>query len=159
MSVTMRGISRFFAETLNENAEFIALSQSLISDEFNYFVNVDLATVEVPLPYFGIVTFNDKDDREVEKKFQTQFLIGISREKPDFVDGEITEEPTLDNLEQLSRKAYEVITNEMRIFGIQGSKNVRVSYVNMYVPATDGEDDLQMQIDIEIEQDMYLSCN
>jgi len=48
MSVTMRGISRFFAETLNENAEFIALSQSLISDEFNYFVNVDLATVEVP---------------------------------------------------------------------------------------------------------------
>jgi len=47
----------------------------------------------------------------------------------------------------------------MRIFGIQGSKNVRVSYVNMYVPATDGEDDLQMQIDIEIEQDMYLSCN
>lgn len=157
MSVTMRGISRFFAETLNTNAEFIALSQSLISDEFNYFVNVDLATVEVPLPYFGIVTFNDKDDREVDKKFQTQFLIGISREKPVLVDG-VIEEPTLDKLEQLSRKAYEVIANEMRTFGIQGSKNVRISYVNMYVPTPDGETDLQLQIDIELEQDKYLSC-
>jgi hypothetical protein len=158
MSVTMRGISRFFAETLNENAEFIALSDSLISDEFNYFMNVDLATVEVPLPYFGIVTFNDKDDREVEKKFQTQFLIGIEREKPDLLNG-VMEEPTLDKLEQLSRKAYEIITNEMRFFGIQGDKNVRVSYVNMYVPNPDGDDDLQMQIDIEIEQDKYISCN
>ena len=158
MSITMRGISRFFAETLYENAEFKALSQSLISDEFNYFVNVDLATVEVPLPYFGIVTFNDKDDREVEKKFETQFLIGIAREKPALLNG-VMEEPTLDKLEQLSRKAYEIVTNEMRAFGIQGDKNVRVSYVNMYVPNPDGENDLQMQIDIEIEQDKYLSCN
>lgn len=156
--ITMRGISRFFAETLNENAEFIALSNSLISDEFDYFVNVDLATVEVPLPYFGIVTFNDKDNKEVEKNFQTQFLIGIEREKPALLNG-IMEEPTLDKLEQLSRKAYEIIVKEMRTFGIQGDKNVYISYVNMYVPNPDGEDDLQMQIDIEIEQDKYLSCN
>ena len=111
----------------------------------------------MPLPYFGIVTFNDKDDREVEKKFQVQFLIGIERETPTLLNG-VTEEPTLDKLEQLSRKAYEVITSEMRIFGIEGDNNVRVSFVNMYVPAPSGEDDLQMQIDIEIEQDKYLSC-
>ena len=154
MSVTMRGISRFFAETLNTNAEFIALSQSLISTEFNYFVNVDLVTVEVPLPYFGIVTFNDKDDKEVEKKFQTQFLIGIGREDPVLIDGAM-EEPTLDKLEQLTRKAYEVIVKEMR-FGIEGDNNVKISYVNMYVPAPDGENDLQLQVDIEIEQDKYI---
>jgi len=155
--ITMRGISRFFAETLNESAEFKALSNSLISDEFDYFVNVDLATVEVPLPYFGIVTFNDKDDKEVEKKFQTQFLIGIEREKPIDVDG-ITEEPTLDKLEELTRKAYEVIAKEMRTFGIQGDSNIKISYVNMYVPNPDGESDLQMQVDIELEQEKFLSC-
>jgi len=156
--ITMRGISRFFAETLNQDAEFIALSTSLISAEFDYFVNVDLATVEVPVPYFGIVTFNDKDEKEVEKKFQTQFLIGIDREKPALLNG-IMEEPTLDKLEQLSKKALEVIANEIRTFGIQGDQNVRISHVNMYVPNPDGEDDLQMQVDIEIEQDKYLSCN
>lgn len=153
----MIGISRFVAETLNTNAEFIALSTSLIGGTFDYFINVDLAQVEVPLPYFAIVTFNDKDDRQVEKKFETQLLIGIEREAPVKVN-DITEEPTLDKLEQLSRKAYEIIANEMRL-GIQGDQNVRISYVNMYVPAPDGENDLQMQIDIEIEQDKYLSCS
>jgi len=157
MSITMRGISRFFAETLNENAEFKALSNSLISNEFDYFVNVDLATVEVPLPYFGIVTFNDKDDKEVEKVFQTQFLIGIDREKPTLING-VMEEPTLDKLETLSRKAFEIIAKEMRTFGIQGDTNIKIAYVNMYVPNPDGEDDLQMQVDVELEQEKFLSC-
>jgi len=156
MSITMRGISRFFAETLNENAEFKALSNSLISNEFDYFVNVDLATVEVPLPYFGIVTFNDKDDKEVEKVFQTQFLIGIDREKPTLING-VMEEPTLDKLETLSRKAFEIIAKEMRTFGIQGDTNIKIAYVNMYVPNPDGEDDLQMQVDIELESEKFLN--
>jgi len=155
--ITMRGISRFIAETLANDAEFIALSNTLISDEFHYFVNVDLATVQVPLPYFGIVTFEDKDDKEVKKAFQSQLLIGISRETPETVN-RITEEPTLDNLEQLSRKAMEVISNEIRTFGIQGDQNIKISYINMYVPNPDGEDDLQMQIDIELEQEKFLSC-
>jgi len=155
--ITMRGISRFFAETLNTNAEFIALSTTLISGEFSYFVNVDLAEVEVPINYFGIVTFEDTDDREVSKIFKTQFLIGIERQKPVDVGG-ITEEPTLDKLEELSRKAVEVIASDMRTFGIQGDSNIKISYVNMYVPTPDGETDLQLQIDIELEQEKFLAC-
>ena len=153
--MTMRGISRFFAETLNTDAEFIALSTSLMGETFNYFVNVDLSETEVPVPYFGIVTFNDKDDKEVEKLFQTQFLIGINRTKPVDVDG-ITEEPSLDKLEQLTRKAYEVVTKTMRQSGIEGETNVHISYVNMYVPEPDGETDLQMQVDIELEQYKFI---
>ena len=149
--MTMRGISRFFAETLNTDDEFITLSTSLIGEPFTYFVNVDLSKVEVPNNFFGIVTFNDKDDKEVEKLFQTQFLIGINRDKPVDIGG-ITEEPTLDKLEQLTRKAYEVVAKAMRTFGIEGETNIQISYVNMYVPEPDGEDDLQMQVDIELEQ-------
>lgn len=154
--ITMRGLSRQLAEALNTDATFKALSTSLIGGEFNYFVNVDLSTVEVPLPYFGIVTFNDKDDREVVKSFQTQFLIGITRTDPTTV-GNITEEASLDKVEELSRAALVVIETERRNFGIQGDKNIKITYINMYVPSPDGEDDLQMQIDIEWEQDKFLN--
>jgi len=155
--ITMRGISNFIAESLNTNAEYIALSNSLMSETFNYFVNVDLATVDVVVPYFGIVTFEDKDDKEVKKAFQTQLLIGINRLDP-VTTNKITEEPTLDSLEQLGMKALEVISKDLRIFGIQGDTNIKISYINMYVPNPDGEDDLQMQIDIELEQEKFLSC-
>lgn len=155
--ITMRGISSFFATALNTNTEFIDLCTSLIGAEFSYFINVDLAQVEVPLPYFSIVTFADKDDKEVRKTFETMFLIGIAREAP-VETGGITEEPTLDKLEQLTRKAIEVIAKEMRAFGIQGDKNIKVSYLSMYVPNPDGENDLQMQVDIELEQEKFLSC-
>jgi len=153
--ITMRGLSMFFAETLNTNVEFTNLCNSLLGVKFNFFVNVDMASVEVPIPYFGIVTFEDKDDKEVEKKFQSMFLIGINRQDAINTSG-ITEEPTLDNLETLSRKAIEIINKEMGAFGVQGDKNIRMNYVNMFVPSPDGEDDLQMQVDIESEQYKFL---
>jgi len=157
--ITMRGISRFIAETLDSNAEFIALSNSQIGESFKYFVNVDLANLQggVPLPYFGIVTFDDQDAREVRKYFKTQLLIGIDRTLPITVGG-ITEEASLEILETLSRKAVELFTKEMRTFGVQGDNNIRISFVNFYVPNPDGEDDLQMQVDIEFDQDKYLTC-
>lgn len=157
--IAMRGISRFIAETLDANAEFIALSNSLVSEVFTYYVNVDLATISdgVDLPYFSVVTFDDQDDREVRKYFKTQILMGISRTAPN-TSGGIIEEPSLDILETLSRKAVELVEKEMRIFGIQGENNIRISFVNYYVPKPDGEDDLQMIIDIEFDQDKYLAC-
>lgn len=154
--ITMRSISRTFAELLENSTEFKALTNSLTSEEFNYYINVDLSSLkEVLLPYFAIVTFNDEDDKEVKKAFKTQFLIGIAREEPITV-GKITEEPTLDKLETLTREAVEIISKELRDFGINGDSNVKIDYVNMYVPAPDGEDDLQMQVDIEIGQDKFL---
>jgi hypothetical protein len=157
--ITMRGISRFIAETLDGNAEFIALSNTQLGEPFKYFVNVDLANLSggVPLPYFGIVTFDDQDAREVRKYFKTQFLIGIARTAPTTVGG-ITEEASLEILETLSRKAVELVTKEMRTFGVQGDSNIRISFVNFYVPNPDGEDDLQMQVDLEFDQDKYLTC-
>jgi hypothetical protein len=154
----MRAITRFFAETLNNSAEFTALSNSLLGGKFNFYINVDLATLtEVLLPYFSMVTFEDKDDKEVEKKFKAMFLIGIERQDPVTVSG-ITEEPTLDNLEQLTRKAVEIIEKDLRTFGIDGDTNIRFTYINMYVPSPDGEDDLQMQVDIELESEKFLQC-
>ena len=155
--ITMRAISRTFAEILNTDTGLKALSNSLISDEFNYYVNVDLATIEVKMPYFGIVTFNNMDDKEVKKAFKVQFLIGIAREAVTTVN-RISEEPTLDKLEQLTIKAVEVIAKELRDFGISNEKNIKIAYINMYVPTPDGEDDLQMQVDIELEQEKFL-CN
>lgn len=157
--ITMRGISRFIAESLDGNSEFIMLSNSQLGAPFNYFVNVDLANLpyQIPLPYFGIVTFDDHDTREVRKYFKTQLLIGIDRTAP-ITNGGITEEPSLEILEVLSRKAVELFTKDMRTFGVQGDNNIRLSFVNFYVPNPDGEDDLQMQVDIEFDQDKYLTC-
>lgn len=157
--ITMRGISRFIAESLDGSSEFIDLSNTLIGEPFNYFVNVDLSTLEggVPIPYFGVVTFSDQDDREVRKFFKIQILIGIGRTEPVTV-GSITEEPSLGILETLSMRAVELFTKDMRTFGVQGDSNLRLSFVNYYVPNPDGEDDLQMQIDIEFDQDKYLAC-
>ena len=158
MSITMRQISRFIAETLNDSLEFKTLSNSLISAEFNYYVNVDIAELdEVPAPYFSVVTFEDKDEKETKKAFQTILLVGIERDPPVKTDN-ITEEPTLKNLEDLVVKAMEIIANDLRIFGVNTDKNIKISYINMYVPNPDGEDDLQMQVDIEFEQDKYISC-
>ena len=156
--MTMRGITRSIAETLNGSQEFKDLSVSLAGNEFNYMLNIDTyAVVEVPLPYFIIRTTNKLDDKEIEKSYETQFLIGIERQ--DFIEvNGITEEPTLSNLEELSDKAYEIVEEEIRVFGIQGDKNIKVSYVNMNVIDPTGENDLQIQVDIKLEQDKFLSC-
>ena len=156
--ITMRGISRFIAETLNESQEFIDLTDSLIFSEFNYYVNVDIYRLEeVFLPYASVVTFNDKDDKEVEKNFETVMLVGIPRQDFQETNG-VFEEPTLDNLEVLSRKAVEVVEKELRTFGINGDKNIRISYINYFCPNPEGEDGLQMEISIKFEQDKYLGC-
>ncbi len=39
--ITMRGISRFIAETLDTNAEFIALCMTEIGQQFDYVINID----------------------------------------------------------------------------------------------------------------------
>lgn len=156
-TITMRGVSRHVAELLENEASFLALSSSTIVENFTYYVNIDITQVELELPYFGIVTFQDTDDVEVKKSFKTQFLIGIRREAPIQI-GAISEEPTLEKLEILSRKAVELIRKDIRAFGIQGDKNIKIAYVSYYVPEPDGEIDLQMQVDIEFEQDKFLSC-
>lgn len=156
--ITMRGLSRFIVDTLNTNPDFISLSQSIMAGStFNYYVNVDLANIEVQIPYFAVVTFDDKDDKSTRKFFRSQLLIGIDRSQP-VTSGGVTEEPTQLNLETLSRKAIDLIEKDMRVFGVEGDNNIRPTYVGMYVPVPDGEEDLQMQIDIEFDQDKYLSC-
>lgn len=155
--ITLRGITRFCVETLNTNAEFITLCNSLLSTTFTYYVNIDHRVTEATLPYFSAVTYNDEDDKEVSKSFKTIFLIGIERQKPVTVN-DITEEPTLATLETIARKAIELIAKDMRIFGVEGDKNIKFDYINYYVPNPEGENDLQMQIDIGFEQEKFLGC-
>lgn len=157
--ITMRGLSRAIVDAVSSDTTFLALTNSLVGSTFEYYVNVDLTelTDGVALPYFSIVTFTDQDDIEIKKFFKTQILLGIERQKPVRVNN-ITEEPSLDILEQLSRKALDVIKSEIRTFGVQGDTNIRISFVNFYVPKPDGEVDLQMQIDLEFNQDKFLAC-
>jgi hypothetical protein len=155
--IKMIDISDFIATTLDENIEFQSLCTSLTTKTFDYFVNVDLHEVEVPIPYFGIVTFENNDDKEVKKGFKTQLLLGIDRESP-IKTGNITKEPTAEKLEEISLKAIEIVSKEMRTYGINGDTNIMIDYINYYVPNPEGEDDLQMQIDIQFTQDKFLSC-
>lgn len=155
--IKMIDISRFFATTLDESLEFKTLCEEKIGEHFNYFVNVDLARVQVPIPYFGIVTFENKDDRSVQKSFETQILLGISRSEPITV-GNITEEESASVLEEISLKAINIILKEMRTYGINSDMNIELNYINYFVPNPEGEEDLQMQIDIQLMQDKYLKC-
>ncbi|MEA2091047.1 MAG: hypothetical protein U9O83_01625 [Campylobacterota bacterium] len=155
--ITMRSISRFIAEALDASVEFQALSTANAGETFSYFVNVDLSEVEVTIPYFGIVTFENTDEREVKHGFKTQILLGINRDQPTKV-GNITEEATVEKIEALAIKALEIIADELRTYGINGDNNIKIAYTNFYVPNPEGEDDLQIQIDIELEQDKFLAC-
>lgn len=153
----MIDISRFIARTLDENAEFKDLCTSLIGENFDYFVNVDLARVIVPVPYFGVVTFENRDEKESEYTLKTILLLGICRD--DIVKtGNISEEPTAGKIEEISLKAMDIVDKEMRTYGIDGDTNIEVDYINYYVPNPDGEDDLQMQIDIQYKQTKFLVC-
>ena len=155
--IKMIDISRFIATTLDESIEFKTLCNTKIGTTFNYFVNVDLARVEVPVPYFGIVTFQNEDDRSVKKGFKTQILLGIDRSEPEQI-GNITEEESAANIEELSNKAMEIVFKEMRTYGINSNMNIELNYINYYVPNPEGESDLQMQIDIELIENKYLKC-
>lgn len=153
----MIDISRFIAKTLDESVEFNDLCTSLIGENFDYFVNVDLARVVVPVPYFGIVTFENRDEKESQYTSKTILLLGISRD--DIVKtGNISEEPTAGKIEEISLKAMDIVDKEMRTYGIDGDTNIEVDYINYYVPNPDGEDDLQMQIDIQYKQTKFLVC-
>lgn len=146
--ITMRGISIAIASEVKTSSDFTG---------FEFFVNVDLSKTEVSLPYFAVATFTDSDDRQVRKSFKTQILMGIASLPPITTAG-ITEDPSLDILETLGRKAVELIETMLRDFGVQGDKNIHIAYLGMYIPEPAGEDDLQIQIDIEFEQEKFLTC-
>jgi len=155
--IKLRDIALFFAETLDQNQEFKDLSIATIDGKFNYFVNVDLENTEVPMPYFSIVAFEKKYDKEVEKAYEVILLVGIARTEPT-KSGNITEEISFSNLETLSIEAVETIEKEMRLYGISGEKNLYFTYANYFFPNPSGEDDYQCQISIEIQSDLFLGC-
>jgi len=155
--MTMHGISDLLSKTLSTNTDFIQFCTDRIGKEFEYFINADCSTIYVPLPYFSIVTYDSLDDKGVSRLFKTQWLIGIAREDPTR-EGNITKELPLTHIEDIAIKAIEVITKELRTFGVEGDKNIHISYVNMSIPYPDGEDGLQLQVDIEFEKEKLLSC-
>ncbi|MBL0721005.1 MAG: hypothetical protein JJV88_00295 [Sulfurovum sp.] len=158
--MTMNQITKSFANILNESDEFSDFCTEVIDNNFIYYLNIDPVTLnEIPLPYFSITTYNEKDEPGSHKGFQIQFLVGIMKEDvPDTTAGTIIVDNTLEKLENVVSKAIEIITNEIRVFGIDGDKSANIAFINKYVPKADGEEDLQMQIDIGLEQDKFLSC-
>lgn len=154
--IKMIDISSFIVDTLNSSTEFKDLCIEKIDKEFDYFINVDLSRVEVPLPYFAVVTFENQDDIMVKKEYRVQILLGIERQV--FVKtNNVTEEPTARTIEELSLKAIELIKKEMRTYGINQEKNIDINYINCFVPNPDGESDLQMQIDMIFYQEKFVN--
>lgn len=158
--ITMHSIAKMIAETLDSSIEYKDFCTATIDNNFTYYLNIDPETLEqVPMPYFGVITYNDRDSKENYKGFQTQFLIGIQKdEKPDVSATTIIVDNTLEKLEKVTDKALELVAKEIRTFGINGDTNIRIAFTNKYIPKADGHEDLQMQVDIELEQDKYLTC-
>ena len=153
----MIDISRFVATTLDESTIFQDFTEDLINEKLDYFINVDIYEMEVPVPYFAIATFEDTDDKSIEKSFKTQILLGIGRTKP-VKTGNITEETSIEKTELIAKKAIEIVSKEMRTYGISGETNIEITYINFFIPKPEGEEDLQVQIDIKFEQQKYLKC-
>ena len=155
--ISMTNVSMFIYETLNTNAEFKILSNALMGKEFKYFVNIDLYQVEPTLPYFGIVTFEKDESPANSIEFKTHILLGIDRINP--TDGNnLVIEPTLENIEQLSKLALDIIAKDLRTFGINGDMNVEVKDLILGVPTPEGSEELQMSISITLEQQRFLGC-
>ena len=158
--ITMSGIAKTIASALDSSVEFQDFCTTTIDNNFIYYVNVDPETlVDVPLPYFGINVYNDRDAKEHYKGFQAQLLVGLEKTLvPNTSATTIIIDDTFEKLEKVADKALELLATEIRTFGIDGEMNIQIAFINKYVPKADGEEDLQMQVDIELEQDKYMSC-
>lgn len=154
----MSDITRFFAETMDTNAEFKALALSLTGvEDFKFYLNIDTINTELEHDNCcAIITYEDSDEREVEKSFKSTLLFSILRHE-NTESGNIIEEPTSRNLELIIQKGLEIIAKEMRIYGIAGETNVLFDYINIESLNPEGEDDLQMQVDIKIKQEKYIN--
>jgi len=155
--MNMIDISRFIATTLDESLVFQDFTQEQINDNLDYYINVDVFENIVPLPYLSIVTFEDTDDKAVKKTFKTQLLLSAQRNEPITI-GNITQEDTAEKIELIARKAIEVLSKDLRNYGILGETNIEIVMINYFIPKPEGEEDLQIQIDIEFEQEKFLKC-
>jgi len=144
----MYNLSLAIAEILDGSAEFRTLCTDTIGKEFNYYVHIDMANVDsVDLPYFSLVTYTNKQENGARDELTTQLLLGIERSTP-FKTGRIEKEETQQKIEVIATKALEVMKKDMLAFGLDGNKDMLIDYVNMYAPPPNGENDIQLQIDI-----------
>lgn len=155
--INMIDISRFIATTLDESTVFKDFTQAQINKNLDYYINVDIFENQVLVPFLSIVTFEDTDDKAIKKSFKTQLLLSIKRSEPSKI-GNIIQEDTIEKLELIAKKALEVLAKELRNYGIVGETNIEITMINYFVPQPEGEEDLQIQIDIEFEQEKFLKC-
>ena len=148
MTNTMYEISMNFAKILNESAEFKQYCIETMGQEFTYYVHIDMARIDdIELPYFSFVTYTDTNRAGEYGEVLIQMLSGIERSDVVITDKLISED-SQQLLEQVTKKAIELIVKEMTVFGINGEKGFIKEYLNIFASPPMGEDDIQLQIDM-----------
>lgn len=148
MTNTMYQVSMGLAQILDSNAEFKTLCTDTLGAEFTYYVHVDLTSVDdLVMPYFSFVTYTDTNRAGEYGEVLVQMLAGVTRSDT-VATGAIVTEDTQHLLEVVTKKAIEIIEQEMNIFGINGENGFIKEYLNIYAPPPDGEEDIQLQIDM-----------
>ena len=144
----MYDISLAFAKLLDESAEFKQYCTDTIGEEFRYYVHVDMSRIDdIELPYFSFVTYTDTNRAGEYGEVLIQMLSGINRE--DVVrEGNFISENSQQLLEQVTKKAMDLIVRDMSQFGINGEQGFIKEYLNIFASPPMGEDDIQLQIDM-----------
>jgi len=148
-------LGKFIANTLNDSDDYKSYCSDTIGATFDYYLNVDLNRVEIMLPYFSIVAYNNTQTADENITFDVQFLVGIER-YTNSKDEAITEEVSSEKLELVILKAIDIIMNEIRTTGVNGETNIQLMHKNFYLVPPDGEIDIQMQVDLVFEQERFL---
>lgn len=149
MTNTMYDVSLAFAKTLNDSIAFKQFCVDTIGDEFTHYVHIDMANVdELEMPYFSFVTYTDTNRSGEYGEVLVQILSGMNRSSNTEDVSGIHTENTQQLLEKVTRYAIELIIKEMMTFGINGEKGFIKEYLNMYASPPNGEEDIQLQIDM-----------
>ena len=157
--ITMYGVSNFLAQTLDNSQEFKDFVTATIGDEiiFVVFPNAQaLEGYELPDNSIGIVTYRHIDATAISFEFWTAFYVTIK-----LFDIEINAtkwvDPTFEKLELICLKAKKLIKARLKLTGIAGDTNIQIDTFTMDNPVPDGENGLQMQVDIRMSKKL-LGC-
>ena len=157
--ITTYEVAKFLNDTLSDSIEFNDFVTAEIESEMVYMLYQDMSRipngVNFPDNHISIATYENLDEAGKYKGFKTFLLITIQRYDTT-ATGNKWVEPTFEKLDSIALKAKEVIKKELGLHGINGNMEQNIEEFNMFTPAPNGENGLQMQIDIRMSKDLLI---
>ena len=146
-------IQKFIADTLKNDISFNDEAYASLGLDFGYYIDANSLDGVVELPcitVFGIETTDELRNNETLYTIQYN-LTAICSMKP-IIQDSISIYPTKGILEKLAIKSIELISQELRVYGINGKSNLKISAKNLFLTDIGEADDVQAIVTLQISE-------